>query len=260
VSDAQKVSTWCTLLKTLAVFNLILWAVTCVPLAAGSPTLPWQVLLSGIYVAVCGFRSWLPRIDLERYCMVDSPLSSPFVGRTAATIAEVSFAAQVALCVHHIGKLSGLEGVVQFSYFIVPLLTLAQCFCWYSVATLNHLGHAIEQSLWTATMAGVGICLGFASRNLSGNTQLFCWFGAFLAFGFVAFMTLVDVPMYLRRWREGRRDRKHYLTLAEGLKDAHYRRIETREWATWQPEVAWLTGYFSIAVWLSVGLVHFTAP
>jgi hypothetical protein len=260
VSDAKKVSTWCAVLKGLAVFNLVLWAITRIPLLGSTNRiLQLQILLSGLYVLVCGFRSWLPRIDLERYCMVDSPLSSMFVGRSAATIAEVSFAAQVALCLHHVGQLSGLGWVVTASYAVVPLLALAQCFCWYSVATLNHLGHAIEQSLWTGTMAGVGVCLLAAGQHLTGSTQLFVWGGAGLAFSFVTFMTLVDVPMYVRRWREGRREQRAYLGLAEGLRDAHYRRVPTAEWAKWRPEVAWLTSYFSICVWLSVALVRFSA-
>jgi hypothetical protein len=75
---------------------------------------------------------------------------------------------------------------------------------------LNHLGHAIEESLWTATMALVG-----------------------------------------RAWPSP------LLTVRAGLRDALGRRIATREWAIWRPEVAWLTGYFSVAVWLSVSLVHF---
>jgi hypothetical protein len=73
-------------------------------------------------------------------------------------------------------------------------------------------------------------------------------------------MTLVDVPMYLSRWREARRERRSFLSVRAGVQDALNRRITTREWAVWRPEVAWLTGYFSIAVWLSVSLVHFARP
>jgi hypothetical protein len=260
VSDTQKVRAWWAGLRTIAVFNILLWVVTCMPLAGGSEVLTWQVVLSGIYVAVCAFRSFLPRIDLERYCLVDSPLSSMVVGRSAATIAEVAFAAQVALCLHYIGEAAGLPWVMRASQAVVPLLALAQCFCWYSVITLNHLGHAIEQSLWTVTMAGAGVCLVAAGGHLSGSMQVFVWVGAVIAFGFVIFMSLVDVPMYVRRFLEGRRARHSYLSFREGLHDAMYRRITTREWKTWRPEVAWLTGYFSIAVWLSVALVRFTGP
>ncbi|HVU01380.1 MAG TPA: hypothetical protein VHE30_06495 [Polyangiaceae bacterium] len=243
----------------IAVFNALLWAVTCIPRFDTATDPGFQVLLSGIFVAVCAFRAWLPRVDLERYCLVDNPLSSMFVGRAAATVAEISFAAQVALSLHRVGVVAHVPWVVTASLFVVPPLVLAQCFCWYSVLTLNHLGHAIEESLWTATMALVGVCLCAAARNLQGGMLLWVCGGALLALGFVSFMVLVDVPMYLRRWREARRDERIFLTVREGMRDAMNRRITTRDWAVWRPEVAWLTGYFSVAVWLSVSLVQFAS-
>jgi hypothetical protein len=244
-------------LRAIAVFNLLLWAVTCLPFFDSASDPGWHVALSGIFVAVCAFRSWLPRIDLERYCLVDSPLSSMFLGRSAATIAEICFAVQVALSIRQVGISAHLPWMVTASHFVVPPLVLAQFFCWYSVLTLNHLGHAIEESLWTATMGLVGVCLTVAARHLHGSMLWCASGGAVLALGFVAFMVLVDVPMYLSRWREARREQRAFLSMRAGVQDALTRRIATREWAIWRPEVAWLTGYFSIAVWLSVSLVHF---
>ncbi len=258
MSDSKKVWTWWTCLRAIAVFNVWVWAVTCWPFVGAAGDARWQVALSGVFVAVCAFRSWLPRIDLERYCLVDSPLSSMFLGRSAATIAEICFAAQVALCLRHLGVIAGVPWIVTASHFVVPPLVLAQCFCWYSVLTLNHLGHAIEESLWTATMALVGVCVVVAARHLDGNLFWFASGGAVLALGFVAFMTFVDVPMYLTRWREGRREQRAPLSVRAGVRDALSRRVATKDWSVWRPEIAWLTGYFSVAVWLSVSLVHFS--
>ncbi len=255
VSDSKKVWTWWTCLRAIAVFNVLVWAVTCLPLIDSSDP-SWQVTLSGIFVAVCAFRSWLPRVDLERYCLVDSPLSGMFVGRSAATVAEICFAAQVALCVRHLGMVAHVPSIVTASYFVVPPLVLAQCFCWYSVITLSHLGHAIEESLWTITMALVGVCSAVAAGHLEGNMFWCASGGAVFTLGFVVFMTLVDVPMYVRRWRQARNEQRAFLGMRAGVQDALNRRIATREWAVWRPEVAWLTGYFSIAVWVSVSLVH----
>jgi hypothetical protein len=257
VTEAKKVWTWWTCLRVLAVFNILLWAVTCLPMANATGDLAWQIALSGIYVAVCAFRSWLPRVDLERYCLVDSPLSSMFIGRSAATIAEVCFAVQIAMCLNRVGVMADVPSIVTASHFVVPPLVLAQCFCWYSVLTLNHLGHAIEESLWTATMGLVGVCLAIAAKHLDGNMFWYASGGAVLALGFVAFMVLVDVPMYISRWRAAQREQRAFLGLRDGFNDAMSRRIATREWAIWRPEMAWLTGYFSIAVWLSVSFVHF---
>jgi hypothetical protein len=245
-------------LRAIAVFNMLVWAVTCLPLKDTSSDPTWQVALSGIFVAVCAFRSFLPRVDLERYCLVDSPLSGMFVGRSAATVAEICFAAQVALCLRQVGTSAHVPWIVTTSYFVVPPLVLAQCFCWYSVITLNHLGHAIEESLWTMTMAVVGVCSAVAARHLESNMFWCAAGGAVLALGFVAFMTLVDVPMYLRRWRQARDEQQAFLSVRAGVRDALNRRIATKEWSVWRPEVAWLTGYFSVAVWLSVSFVHFS--
>lgn len=257
VSGSHKLGTWSASLRAIAIFNTALWAATCAPLVGGQ-ALRWQVALSGIYVAVCAFRSWLPRVDLERYCLVDSPLSSTFIGRSAATIAELAFAAQIALCLHQIGVTTNLDWVVSFSYWVVPALALAQGFCWYSVITLNHLGHAIEQSLWTLTMAVAGASAAAAAGHTSGSKNLLLWAAAGLSVVFVTFMVSVDIPMYVRRYREGRLLGVRYLSLREGVRDAIERRIAVRDWNKWQPEVAWLTGYFSFAVWLSLALVHFT--
>jgi hypothetical protein len=260
VSEGRKVWTWWVCLRVIAVFNILLWAVTCLPLAGGSALLSWHVALSGVYVAVCAFRSWLPRVDLERYCLVDSPLSSISLGRSAATVAEVCFAVQVALGLHQVGVIAQVPWIVAVSYVVVPPLVLAQAFCWYSVITLDHLGQAIEQSLWTATMAIVGLSLAVAAGHLHGGMFWVAAGGAGVAAGFVAFMTLVDVPKYVRKWRRDRRQAKAYLSLREGLKDVRCRRVATTEWVAWRAEVAWLTGYFSLAVWISLSLVHLSLP
>jgi hypothetical protein len=251
--ECSKVWFWWTSLKVIAVFNVLLWLTTCLP-RAGEGT--WQVALSGVYVAVCAFRSWRPRVDVERYCLVDSPWSSPFVGRCVATVAEVCFAIQVALAVHQVGLIANVPWISAASVAIVPPLVLAQAFCWYSVISLDHLGHVVEESLWAATMALVGVCLTAAARHLGGHPFWFVAGGAALAGSFVVFMVFIDVPMYVRRWLRSRRHAHPRLTLQEGLVDAQRRRIVTTEWAIWRPETAWLTGYFSVAVWISMSFVY----
>jgi hypothetical protein len=252
----NKVGTWWTCLKAIAVVNILLWATTCLPLRGGSTVLSWQIGLSGVYVAVCAFRSWRPRIDLERYCLVDSPWSSMFLGRCVATVAEVCFAVQLALTLRQFGLAADLHWLATASPAVVVPLVLAQAFCWYSVITLSHLGHVFEATLWTAAVAWVAGCLALAALHLDGGMFWCAAVGAALAAGFVAFMAVVDVPMYVQRWRQGRREARTYLSMSEGLTDARRRRITTTEWAVWRPEMAWLTGYFSVAVWISMLFVY----
>jgi len=45
VSEGRKVGTWWFCLKAIAMFNILLWAVTCLPRAGGSTILSWHVAL-----------------------------------------------------------------------------------------------------------------------------------------------------------------------------------------------------------------------
>ncbi len=70
--NEQKTLIWWRILCSLAVLNLLLWGVLSQAVDTSLSYVRWHLILSGIYTAVCAFRSFLPRIDLERYCLVDS--------------------------------------------------------------------------------------------------------------------------------------------------------------------------------------------
>jgi hypothetical protein len=60
------------------------------------------------------------------------------------------------------------------------------------------------------------------------------------------------VPMYLRR----REPAGAHLTLSEGLRQLLRRCTVEREWAQWRQDAAWLTPYFTLAVWISIALAY----
>jgi hypothetical protein len=72
---------------------------------------------------------------------------------------------------------------------------------------------------------------------------------------YVAYMGLVDVPMYLARWTSDEMLGRPYFTLAQGLVDVSARWTVSHDWAHWRTEVIWMSAYFSVAVWISVALV-----
>ena len=255
MDNTHKTMLWWRILSAIAVVNILLWCVLAWSVEVTSDPLFWQLTLSGIYTAVCAFRSFFPRIDLERYCLFDSFLSSAVLGRSAATIAEVSFAAQVALLLYEVGGAANVLWLQQYSPLVVLSLSLAQIFCWSGVLTLNHIGHAIEESLWGLTFAMVAISLAFCLPALTGLWWWVSVCGVAISTGYVAFMFLVDVPMYVERMRTGQKKKERYLGWREGFSDALHRRVVTRSWTVWKPEVAWLTGYFSGAVWVSHAIV-----
>ena len=103
VRTQRRVLVWWRTLCQLSVLNICLWTFIWLFGPTDNPYSVMQLTLSGIYVFVCAYRSWLPRVDLERQVLFDSPLSSIFLGRSAATVAEICFGIQLGLLLHQVG-------------------------------------------------------------------------------------------------------------------------------------------------------------
>src|ERR1700710_1067725 len=80
-----------------------------------------QLLLSAVFVVVCGFRSVFPRADVQRLCFHDSWLSSVGVGLSLATIAELCFIAQWAILLRELGESTRTRIAVTVSKMLVPM-------------------------------------------------------------------------------------------------------------------------------------------
>jgi hypothetical protein len=124
------------------------------------------------------------------------------------------------------------------------------------VLTTCYLGNVIEESIWalSASLLVAG-CLIVWTRCRAARRP---FVAAALVLGtlYVAFMCMVDVPMYVSRWQADEASGRAYLTLAQGLSDAWSRRVVTFSWEEWRTEVPWMTLYFSVCVWWSLALVH----
>ena len=244
------------MLSAASVLNIALWGSIAWSLRERSdPYVIAQLALSGIFVAACAFRSTFPRVDLERRCLKNSPLSSIAVGRSVATVAELCFAAQCALLVLKLADVTQLEGLRTIGLSIVPLIVAAQVACWYAVVSLNHLGHALEEIVWAIAVMLLAAALAAAIGRVPVGTGVLCVLGIVACAGAAVLMLAFDVPMYRRRWRESRRNGVRFLAITEGLRDTLSRRHVAHEWSVWQPEALWMSLYFTAGVWLSLGLV-----
>ena len=211
------------------------------------------VLCAG-YVFGCAFRSFLPRADVQRICLFDTWLSSVVVGRTVATVAELCFAAQWAIILRQLGEMAGADTTLNAAWLVVPLILVAECFSWYAVLTTNYLGNAIENSIWAAAFLIVGIALCRLLPEFNGPVR---WALVIAISGiafYLAFLMTIDVPMYLSRWRADLADGSRLLGVFEGLRDISTRWIVTHDFAHWKDEIAWMSLYFSAAVWASLAL------
>jgi hypothetical protein len=216
-----------------------------------------MLLFCAAYVFGCAFRSFLPRADVQRICLFDTWLSSVMVGRSVATVAEICFVAQWAIILHQLGTMTGAETVTNIAWMIVPLILIAECLSWYAVLTRNYLGNAIENSLWAVTFFAIGVALCRLLPEFNGAVRAVLVVAIAGIACFLAFLMTIDVPMYLKRWRTGEADGDKRLTPREGLRDVSTRWVVTHDLREWKDEIAWMSLYFSLAVWSSLALCVF---
>ena len=216
-----------------------------------------MLLLCAAYVFGCAFRSLLPRADVQRICLFDTWLSSVVVGRSVATVAEICFAAQWAIILHQLGTMTAADTTLNAASVLVPLILIAECFSWYAVLTKNYLGNAIENSIWAAAFLVVGIGLCRLLPEFDGPVRVVLAIAISGIAGYLAFLMTIDVPMYLSRWRAEVGHGSKLLRPLEGLRDVSTRWVVTHDLAEWKDEIAWMSLYFSAAVWASLALCVF---
>ena len=261
-SDA--VWAWWRLLSGIAVLNIVAWTASALlllkwgaPLRRGTLALPWaQLLLSAAYVFGCAFRSFLPRVDVSKAALIDSPLSTVFIGRSVATVAEICFAVQWALLLHALSRRAEDAAFARVvSLLIVPLIVLAEACSWYAVITTSYVGNVVEESLWALSAALAVAAILTLWRHFRAYRFLFPSV-VLLGTGYVLYMCAVDVPMYMLRWMEQLASGHVPLGFGEGLADLASRWVVDASWETWRSEIPWMTLYFSVAVWSSIALIH----
>jgi hypothetical protein len=256
-AKSNPLALWWTFLTLVSIANVALWFFLYRELhrpAGDNSGIELMLLLCAAYVFGCAFRSVLPRADVQRICLFDHWTSSVFVGRSVATIAEVCFVAQWAIILGQIGALTGADTTVNAALVIVPLIIVAECFSWYAVLTTNYLFNAIENSLWAVAFAIVGVALARLLPEFHGPVR-WVLIGSIVGIAlYLAFLVTVDVPMYLSRWKAGLDDGSKLFSVLEGLRDVRTRWVVSHDITHWKGEIAWMSLYFSGAVWASLAL------
>ena len=211
-------------------------------------------MLCAAYVFGCAFRSILPRADIQRICLFDMWLSSVFVGRSVATVAELCFAAQWAIILRLFAKFTRSDTVHNIAGAIVPLIVLAECCSWYAVITTDYLGNTIENSIWAVAFLLVAVALLRLLKEFHSIARVAIAVAFAGIIAYLSFLALVDVPMYFDRWQADQESGKKILNFLVGLHDVSTRWVVTRDIVQWKDEIAWMSLYFSAAVWSSLAL------
>jgi hypothetical protein len=172
-------------------------------------------------------------------------------------LAELCFVAQWAIVMHQLGRLARSDVVRGISMAIVPLILIAEICSWYAVVTTSYLGNAIENSIWAVTFLLIAVGLLRLLGEFHGVIQVAIATALAGIVGYLAFLFVIDVPMYVERWQADVASGKQLLGMFDGLYDVSTSWAVTRDIAQWRGEIAWMSLYFSLAVWSSLGLCSF---
>jgi len=261
LSWSNPVAIWWGFLALVSAANIALWLALHrrfrarrPPRQRGTFRIELLVLLCAAYVFGCAFRAVLPRADVQRSCLFDTWLSSVLVGRSVATIAELCFAAQWAIVLRQLATLANSDAARNVSTAVVPLILLAECFSWYAVITTSYFGNTIENSIWAVTFLLVAAALLRLMQDFGGAVRLAMGTAVVGITGYLGFLAVIDVPMYFERWQADLSSGKELLGVVAGLHDVSTRWAVTHDFAQWKDEIAWMSLYFSAAVWSSLAL------
>lgn len=275
-------------MTTISVVNLIILLVVLkrYPVARIPPT--WEVrarrVAAIVFTIVCAYRSILPRVDVTRLCFFDTPLNWIIFGRTAATIAELCWALQMALFVRRLGVAVGPKpmGTGDFTAkrvkqsaragaAVFGMACFAECWSWGNLITESNLFAVVEQGLWSALFLTTGIATAGLLRPRATSVMTGTVGGQPPPRSFVLFAILVlgmgieqgyeAFDLYLLRYIADQKNHTHYQPFVPGIKRLAECAVVTKNMDEWFSDAGWMLGYFSIGVWSSIWLAvaHFPA-
>lgn len=241
--------------------------------------------LAFIFAIVCAIRTISPTKYTEKTCFLKTKIFTPFIIRSLATIAELAY---IILCVYvfiHIIKLiqqysnKKIGHLKPYVYAVIPIIILAEIFSWSGSITEYQPWNISEEVMWlVATLIFIVLSLYILSiiKNIKSpkikSVYRFFTITIPIATLFAGFLALVDIPMYVNRWKKDKKleikpieiktikdfvldfKEKHKLDYDKKINDLQQCRKVDQSFDEWKQEIPWLTGYFTIGVWSSFAL------
>ena len=204
-----------------------------------------------LYTSVCAFRTFLPRQDVSKTCLFDTYLSSIFIGRSLATIAEIAFIKQLY-------NFSNSVLNLKLSYNIVYAIYLAEVFSWLGTLTENQIFNTSEEITWTITISYTLyknlLTAMFSSKDYMSHRVLRLYYISIIfQMFYIAGMLTYDIPNYITNWENS--------NTTYTIKEGFYRSLEcqsiSRDYQDWKIHIGWMTPYFTIAVWYSILMARY---
>jgi len=97
-----------------------------------------------------------------------------------------------------LSALTGSSVIDAIGLAVLPIIVVAELACWFAVATLNYMGHAVEELLWSIMIGLVAAGLVLYWRHTAGATPILVLIGLTACAGAALLILTVDIPSMLR--------------------------------------------------------------
>lgn len=263
--EQNEIQPWLNVLKGVTIFNV---SVICIYIVlfhnSISKVQSFYFILVAIYVIVCGIRSLWPRLDTKCICVFDNKISSPLIGRSLATIAEMAFIILLVLITNTIltiiqksfGSSPLMEALKILNIMIIPTIFIAQMTCWYGITTKDYFWEIIEGALWTYAIIVIFVIYLYLyiktlGKNINNNKLKFILpvlpLAVIVSGLHIVFMLINYMPLMFKN----NLIYKKHKSFWKGLSELSCSKI-SKKYKDWKNDIPWLTGYFSISVWASI--------
>ena len=223
----------------------------------------WAQMLGVIFVSVAFYRTIFVSSYPSRLAWFDTMLNSPFVIRSLALFAELSFITLIALIFLHMPQLdggankrSGFHAYLSKAPIIAVVCIFAAQFSSFGgLITQYNFLFAIEETLWALAFISLTPLVIARLRQNSHSTavnnkyRIFLIVMAVWCAGYLAFQCFYALPfMYYAHLADG----LHSIVFAEALRQAIFDFTATQNYSTWGGLgfFIWQSGYFSICSWM----------
>jgi hypothetical protein len=261
----NEIQNWLNVLRGVSIFNIsIITIYIILYFNKISKSQALYFVLVSIYVIVCAIRSIWPRLDSECICVYKNNISSPFVGRSLATVAEMALIVLLVMITNTILNLMKMylknsvviDTLKILNLMIIPTIFIAQVICWYGITTKDYFWVIVEGALWAYALiifflVYVYIYYKTIWKNINNNKVRFIVpflpFIILILLSHVIFMFVNYMPLMFKN----NRLYKNHVPFWKGLAELSCNKV-SHKYKDWENDMPWLTGYFSISVWVSI--------
>jgi len=238
------------LLKLGALLNLYFFSNTLV--APASHVDPSLLVPAQILFAVSAFRCLLPNQYKHNVVFHDTPLSSIFLTRVLATLAEVAFVYQLSRVLRLL-NVERLGWVDVLSWWMVAQVVISQLFVWGAILTGRLALYFWEELGWLILVAANAIASAalYANRDVLGSATLLLQINLVFGVVYLAWQ-LANLRLQIADARRAGETLQPFASVSwervrEGLRRSLHERSRKTDSDSWGGPVVllWMIGYFA---------------